>query len=109
MVIHCILDLTINGLIHELENKRGGNITVILDCCHSGSGTRDRYGKLSRARAPYPDYDHEPFPAMLPDADIWKSHVFSTDKSGQMRNRHMCLSRPAGRRRLQMAISPVIS
>ncbi|KAJ6505179.1 hypothetical protein C8R45DRAFT_1181219 [Mycena sanguinolenta] len=35
-----IPDLTIASLLHELTRKRGGNVTVILDSCHSGGGTR---------------------------------------------------------------------
>ncbi|KAJ2919024.1 hypothetical protein MD484_g1468, partial [Candolleomyces efflorescens] len=35
-----IPDRTIAKLINGISNKRGDNITVILDCCHSGSGTR---------------------------------------------------------------------
>jgi hypothetical protein len=37
-----ILDRTIWSLLHELANIKGTtNITTILDCCHSGSGTRE--------------------------------------------------------------------
>ncbi len=35
-----IPDKTLAGLIEKLVAAKGENITVILDCCHSGSGTR---------------------------------------------------------------------
>ncbi|KZV74056.1 hypothetical protein PENSPDRAFT_682237 [Peniophora sp. CONT] len=43
---HNIPDWTIGGLLDELAGYKdspgkGNNITVILDCCHSGSGTRN--------------------------------------------------------------------
>ncbi|PPQ87166.1 hypothetical protein CVT25_014703 [Psilocybe cyanescens] len=36
-----VLDHTLAALRHDLADSKGNNITVILDCCHSGSGTRD--------------------------------------------------------------------
>lgn len=36
-----LLDKELGELLEELANARGNNITVILDSCHSGSGTRD--------------------------------------------------------------------
>ncbi|KAH9485774.1 hypothetical protein JR316_0002689 [Psilocybe cubensis] len=36
-----VLDRTLAALLHNLADKKGSNITIILDCCHSGSGTRD--------------------------------------------------------------------
>jgi hypothetical protein len=36
-----IPDKTLAGLIRQLATAKGDNITVILDCCHSGSGTRE--------------------------------------------------------------------
>ncbi|KAJ6480809.1 caspase domain-containing protein [Mycena vitilis] len=38
--VHGIPDRTINTLLGQLASARGNNITVILDCCHSASGTR---------------------------------------------------------------------
>ncbi|KAJ2926834.1 hypothetical protein H1R20_g10256, partial [Candolleomyces eurysporus] len=35
-----IPDRTVAALINGISRKHGNNITVILDCCHSGSGTR---------------------------------------------------------------------
>ncbi|RXW18480.1 hypothetical protein EST38_g7376 [Candolleomyces aberdarensis] len=39
-IIHGIPDRTLSVLLTKLAKKKGNNITVILDCCHSGSGTR---------------------------------------------------------------------
>ncbi|VDB88534.1 unnamed protein product [Peniophora sp. CBMAI 1063] len=40
--IQPIPDRTIGAILHDLaEGGKGNNVTVILDCCHSGSGTRD--------------------------------------------------------------------
>ncbi|EDR08533.1 uncharacterized protein LACBIDRAFT_297307 [Laccaria bicolor S238N-H82] len=39
--VYPIPDRTIGGLIDGIANKKGNNITVVFDCCHSGSGTRD--------------------------------------------------------------------
>ncbi|KAI0319916.1 hypothetical protein OF83DRAFT_1020802, partial [Amylostereum chailletii] len=38
--VHAIPDRTLNGLLQILAEAKGDNITVIFDCCHSGSGTR---------------------------------------------------------------------
>ncbi|KJA25049.1 hypothetical protein HYPSUDRAFT_65005 [Hypholoma sublateritium FD-334 SS-4] len=35
-----IPDRSINGLLYAVSEKKGNNITVVLDCCHSASGTR---------------------------------------------------------------------
>ncbi|VDB91753.1 unnamed protein product [Peniophora sp. CBMAI 1063] len=41
-VINVIPDRTFGVLLVRLAEAKGKNITVMLDCCHSGSGTRDR-------------------------------------------------------------------
>ncbi|PVF92204.1 hypothetical protein CPB86DRAFT_769659 [Serendipita vermifera] len=41
--VHGIPDVSIAELLNELANIKGDNIVVILDCCHSGSGTRDEF------------------------------------------------------------------
>ncbi|KAE9403636.1 hypothetical protein BT96DRAFT_878516 [Gymnopus androsaceus JB14] len=38
-----ISDIKLGQLLEKIANAKGNNITVIFDCCHSGSGTR---GKL---------------------------------------------------------------
>ncbi|PBK66463.1 hypothetical protein ARMSODRAFT_1021270 [Armillaria solidipes] len=35
-----VLDMRLSRLLADLAAKKSDNITVILDCCHSGSGTR---------------------------------------------------------------------
>ncbi|KAK0486539.1 caspase domain-containing protein [Armillaria novae-zelandiae] len=35
-----VLDMRLSHLLADLAAKKSDNITVILDCCHSGSGTR---------------------------------------------------------------------
>ncbi|KAI0316110.1 caspase domain-containing protein [Amylostereum chailletii] len=35
-----ILDVTLSVLLNKLSRAKGNNISVIFDCCHSGSGTR---------------------------------------------------------------------
>ncbi|KAF9529617.1 caspase domain-containing protein [Crepidotus variabilis] len=39
-VVHPIPDFTLGELIAAVHREKGDNITVILDCCYSGSGTR---------------------------------------------------------------------
>ncbi|EDR13903.1 uncharacterized protein LACBIDRAFT_321574 [Laccaria bicolor S238N-H82] len=38
--VHGIPDHTLAALLNGIANQHGDNITVIFDCCHSGSGTR---------------------------------------------------------------------
>ncbi|KDR80085.1 hypothetical protein GALMADRAFT_92295, partial [Galerina marginata CBS 339.88] len=46
-VIPGIPDRTVGALLEDIAEKKGNNITVVLDCCHSASGTRGRSGKFS--------------------------------------------------------------
>ncbi|KAG2006041.1 hypothetical protein CC2G_002392 [Coprinopsis cinerea AmutBmut pab1-1] len=39
-IVQGLPDRTLGTILKELANAKGNNITVILDCCHSGSGTR---------------------------------------------------------------------
>ncbi|KZV65120.1 hypothetical protein PENSPDRAFT_756783 [Peniophora sp. CONT] len=72
---HAIPDRTIGALLHELAEPesgpgKGNNITVILDCCSSGSGTRiPEFSDSHRERCFEPDE-----PVLIPpalDEDIW--------------------------------------
>ncbi|KAJ7753237.1 caspase domain-containing protein, partial [Mycena metata] len=58
-----IPDVTIAALLRELARKRGNNITVILDCCHSGGATRapgeSRNRSLPSESLPFPDIDKD--------------------------------------------------
>jgi hypothetical protein len=40
--VYGIPDRTLSALLRRTAEVRGNNITAILDCCHSGSGTRGR-------------------------------------------------------------------
>jgi len=62
--IYDLPDKTLAALLEQLAKVKGNNITIILDCCHSGSGTREI--KLNTRRAPI---DLTPAPDDL-DADI---------------------------------------
>ncbi|KAG6843590.1 hypothetical protein H0H87_002783, partial [Tephrocybe sp. NHM501043] len=42
-----ILDIEISQILQDISRKKSDNITVIFDCCHSGSATRD--GNLRNA------------------------------------------------------------
>ncbi|KAG8745076.1 hypothetical protein FRC10_008928 [Ceratobasidium sp. 414] len=61
---HGIPGRTLGALIHRLSQVKGDNITVILDCCFSGSGT----GGCVRERYSY-DPDAPPAPFTL-DEDL---------------------------------------
>jgi len=68
-----IKDWEVGALIEEL-NQFSENVTVILDCCHSGSGTRDAQAALTRRCAP----DLRPQPV-----DSWRpSHRAATRAVG---------------------------
>ncbi|PVG00050.1 hypothetical protein CPB86DRAFT_813539 [Serendipita vermifera] len=49
--IYPIPDRTISALINGIAKKKGDNITVIFDCCHSSSGTRDTYNSSHHIRS----------------------------------------------------------
>jgi pimeloyl-ACP methyl ester carboxylesterase len=63
--VYDIEDKTLAALLDELASAKGDHVTVILDCCHSGSGTRapeDASGPRVRMvpadlRIPPPDLD----------------------------------------------------
>ncbi|MEZ4431502.1 MAG: caspase family protein [bacterium] len=50
-----IPDTTVAALLALLAARRGDNITVVLDCCHSGSGTRHAEGQAPKVRLTRPD------------------------------------------------------
>ncbi|HYF64191.1 MAG TPA: caspase family protein, partial [Herpetosiphonaceae bacterium] len=45
-----IPDKTLAALLAQMARARGAGITVVLDCCHSGSGTRAGAPALARTR-----------------------------------------------------------
>ncbi|KZV62921.1 hypothetical protein PENSPDRAFT_230202 [Peniophora sp. CONT] len=72
LVKHAIPDRTFGALLHDLaegDNGISDNITVIFDCCHSGSGTRGTFkGTSLRPRG----VNSRRIPAHL-DEPIWSS------------------------------------
>ncbi|CEL54919.1 hypothetical protein RSOLAG1IB_07411 [Rhizoctonia solani AG-1 IB] len=64
--VSSIPDYVLGRLILNISEAKGDNITVILDCCHSASATRDGYGSRYMPPNLLP-----PLPAGL-DADIIK-------------------------------------
>ncbi|KAJ7912487.1 peptidase C14, caspase domain-containing protein [Mycena leptocephala] len=46
-------DITLGALLSQLAQMKGNNITVILDSCHSGSGTRTAATEVSSTRAAF--------------------------------------------------------
>jgi len=57
--VYDIKDWELGQLLDEL-NQYVDNVTVILDCCHSGSGTRDIKPTLVRTRRCAPDLRPQP-------------------------------------------------
>ncbi|KAJ7481035.1 caspase domain-containing protein [Mycena galericulata] len=74
--IHGIPDRTINILLSQLATAKGNNITVILDCCHSGGGTRG----TSPSILPVPRFVETllPIPDNL-DRTLWASRSGHVD------------------------------
>ncbi|PPQ96601.1 hypothetical protein CVT26_010745 [Gymnopilus dilepis] len=67
-----IRDLELQRMIGQIAVKKGDNITVILDCCHSASGTRElRDSSLTIVRSIEID---EPFDAAR-DADLQEDKI----------------------------------
>ncbi|KAK7024881.1 Metacaspase-7 [Favolaschia claudopus] len=64
--IHSIPDYVLGWLLQELSQKKGSNITVILDSCHSGGIARRGEGKSRAAET-----DSTKIPAEL-DSHLWK-------------------------------------
>ncbi|KAJ7899316.1 caspase domain-containing protein [Mycena leptocephala] len=66
--IHAIPDYVLVRLLSELADKKGDNITVILDCCHSGGMERDVEG-IRDARTARSDSCSTPLDL---DSHFWK-------------------------------------
>ncbi|VDB92134.1 unnamed protein product [Peniophora sp. CBMAI 1063] len=70
-----IPDRTVGAILHGIAEQedgsgKGNNITVIFDCCHSGSGTR--VSEFTESRLERGFTMEEPIPASL-DEGIWRS------------------------------------
>ncbi|KAJ6526440.1 hypothetical protein B0H19DRAFT_1042189 [Mycena capillaripes] len=81
-----IPDLTIAGLLRELGKRKGNNITVIFDCCHSGGATR-KCPSLVRCRSEYSAAESDDIP--FPDADetIWIRDAGTGSATATLRTR----------------------
>ncbi|KAJ7894365.1 hypothetical protein B0H13DRAFT_2276433 [Mycena leptocephala] len=66
--VHAIPDYVLVWLLSELANKKGTNITVILDCCHSG-GMERNVERTWDARTARSDSDSIPLDL---DSHFWK-------------------------------------
>ncbi|KZV65117.1 hypothetical protein PENSPDRAFT_614510 [Peniophora sp. CONT] len=75
VMTHAIPDRTVGALLHELAEPqvgegKGNNITVIFDCCSSGSGTRRPEYSVSLFERCF-DSDEKLFIPSTLDGDIW--------------------------------------
>ncbi|KAG6816438.1 hypothetical protein H0H93_008075, partial [Arthromyces matolae] len=73
-----IFDVEFGYLIRSSVNKKGLHITVILDCCHSGSGTRGGSSNLTvRGCNLPPEYTlpTDPLPPWFSDSYAKPSHI----------------------------------
>jgi hypothetical protein len=57
--VYDLKDWELGQLIEEL-NQYSQNVTIILDCCHSGSGTRDASENVAQTRRAPPDLRPQP-------------------------------------------------
>ncbi|CCM00516.1 uncharacterized protein FIBRA_02550 [Fibroporia radiculosa] len=76
-LVHGIPDRTLGALLTQIADKKGDNISVIFDCCHSGSGTRADVAEPTRL-----DRGIEvktSLPADL-DQEIWNSPSSSSEE-----------------------------
>ena len=74
-----IKDWELGQLIDQLTrpfNEQNANVTIILDCCHSGSGTRDIKPNLVPARRCEPDL--RPQPTRRPADGLAKTRTVSS-------------------------------
>lgn len=63
--IYDIKDWELGELIDELS-QYSDNVTIVLDCCHSGSGTRDYKENVSQTRRCAPDDRPQPLAQQRP-------------------------------------------
>ncbi|KAA1472263.1 hypothetical protein DENSPDRAFT_881116 [Dentipellis sp. KUC8613] len=74
-----IPDRTLGALLSNIAKQKGDNISVVFDCCHSGSGTRD--DEFEPDRLVRGIETSAPIPPDL-DRDIWSDS--SNDRAAQI-------------------------
>ncbi|KAH7921880.1 hypothetical protein BV22DRAFT_1049294 [Leucogyrophana mollusca] len=75
-----IPDRTLGALLTRLAGAKGDNITVIFDCCHSGSGTRTGHEAPTRLVR---DIRIKETPPDDLDQDIWEAVELNEAKNGR--------------------------
>ncbi|KAG8715600.1 hypothetical protein FRC11_002487 [Ceratobasidium sp. 423] len=70
-----IPDITISALLGEIARAKGDYITLILDCCHSGSGSRDGNPDDNRGSLPKDLLNFDPDEFKNEDGDIWSEFL----------------------------------
>ncbi|KAH6901435.1 hypothetical protein BKA70DRAFT_688362 [Coprinopsis sp. MPI-PUGE-AT-0042] len=70
-IIHGIPDRTLGTIMHRIANAKGNNITVILDCCYTGSCSLPEHTSIRSAWS-----IAEPMPADL-DEELFSGKGFS--------------------------------
>jgi len=84
-----IKDWELGGLIEEL-NAYSDNITIILDCCHSGSGTRDV--EMVRTRRCPPDLRPQPAESQRPSQSTSASSRAVSAGNWEIGGQHVLLA-----------------
>ncbi|KAH7917730.1 hypothetical protein BV22DRAFT_1135169 [Leucogyrophana mollusca] len=78
--VPAIPDRTLGALLTRLAGAKGDNITVVFDCCHSGSGTRNDHAAPTRLVR---GIKIKEAPAGDLDQDIWGTVEASETKNGR--------------------------
>ncbi|CAE6535105.1 unnamed protein product [Rhizoctonia solani] len=90
-----IPDITISALLGEIAKAKGDYITLLLDCCHSGSGSRDANIDNNRGSLPKDllNFDQEEF--KNEDGDIWSEFLKpGDDTKAEPKSRSISTSNP---------------
>ncbi|KAJ1301305.1 hypothetical protein OPQ81_003707 [Rhizoctonia solani] len=85
-----IPDITISALLGEIAKEKGNYITLLLDCCHSGSGSRG--SKVEDNRGTLPEVlDFNPDDLIKEDGHMW-SEFLNTEGEPDMRQNSRSVS-----------------
>lgn len=91
--IYDIKDWELGQLIDELTEpftEENANVTIILDCCHSGSGTRDIKPSLVPTRRCEPDL--RPQPSQRPTGGVTGTRSISTPSGWSLGGKYVLLA-----------------